>query len=206
MVRALGLAAILAPVLLGTPINFAGHGEISGADGFFDLTGAGFNWHVSTDSTSFMGALCALGAPCDLGLFFTADSLSGVTSVYGHWDGRTWGGAPPSNVMSDSNTYASWRFPNSVTPGSRRSVPFAISGFLGGPDLYLVFAGAGTQWITVMSVDQGNAGVIFGSFDFSGTIASDGEPVPEPGTLALLLVGVAALAGLRRAARGNLDV
>ncbi|HVX65379.1 MAG TPA: PEP-CTERM sorting domain-containing protein [Bryobacteraceae bacterium] len=201
MVRAVGLAVLVAPLLLGTPVSFTGHGEISGANGFFDLTGDGFSWHVSTDSTSFMGALCQVGESCNLGLFFTADSLSDVTSVYGHWDGRDWGGPPPGNVRSDSDTYASWRFPSGVAPGSRVSVPLAISGFLGGPELHLVFSGAGSQWITVMSVDQGNAGVIFGPFDFSGTIASDGDSVPEPGTLALALLGSLAIAGLRRAGR-----
>jgi hypothetical protein len=199
MVRFLGLAAVIAPLLLGTPIDFTGHGEISGADGFFDLTGAGFHWHISTDSTTFMGSLCALGTACDLGLFFTADSLSGETSVYGHWDGLDWGSAFPANVMSDSNTYETWHFRNGVQPGTSVNVPFAISGSIVGPRLGLIFAGAGTQRVTVIDIEQGNAAVFFGSFDFSGKIASDSDSAPEPGTLALMLTAAAALAALRRA-------
>ncbi len=200
MFRLLGFTLVCTSAVLSAPLALEGHGQILGTDGFFDLTGTDFHWHISTDSTAFMGQTCDIGAPCDLGLFFTADSSSDVTSVSGLWDGVDWGAAP-RNVRTASNTSASWIFSARTIQGERIAIPLAIFGRITGSGLDVVFAGAGTQWITVLAVDSGMAEVIFGSFDFSGTIAADSDPVPEPGAFGLGVAGFIALVALRRAAR-----
>ncbi|HEX8985314.1 MAG TPA: hypothetical protein VF767_07780 [Bryobacteraceae bacterium] len=200
MIRLSVLALFFASLVQAAPLGFTGQGGISGVDGFFDLAGNGFEWHVSTDSTSFGGQICAFGASCDLGLLFVADSLSGVNSVYGKWGGRDWG-TPPQHLLTESNTFASWSFPSNVTVGTRVSVPIAISGTIAGAGLELFFAGAGAQWVTVQSLDSAAAGVMFGAFQFAGTIGAASEPVPEPMTLGLGAAALLALAVLRRTTR-----
>ncbi len=200
MFRILGITLVCASAVLAAPLALDGQGQILGTDGFFDLTGTGVHWHVSTDSTSFMGQNCAVGMPCDLGLTFSADSTSGVTSVYGQWHGMNWG-MPPQHIITESDTTASWLFPANATPGERIAIPLTIFGHISGAGLDVVFTGAGTQSITVLGVQNGLVEVIYGSFAFSGTIAAGGEPVPEPGALGLGVLGVVALAALRRTAR-----
>ena len=122
MIRLSVLALFFASLVQATPLMFTGEGGFSGVDGFFSLAGDGFNWYVTTDSTAFAGQTCALGETCDLGLLFVADSLSGINSVYGQWGGRDWG-FPPQHLVTESNTYASWRFPSGVTAGTQLSIP-----------------------------------------------------------------------------------